>query len=97
MDGFDEAVDAANETEFGLSAALFTENLSRAMRFVDLSEAGVVHINRETAGVEPQVPFGGLKASSSMNREQGTAARTFFTTSKTVYIRTPQRSATQSN
>ena len=42
---------------------------------------------RETAGVEPQVPFGGVKGSSSMNREQGKAARQFFTTTKTVYLR----------
>ncbi len=87
IDGFEEGVAAANDTQFGLSAALFTRDLGCAMRFVEMSESGLVHINRETAGVEPQAPFGGVKGSSSMSREQGKAARQFFTTSKTAYIR----------
>ncbi|MDQ2700815.1 MAG: aldehyde dehydrogenase family protein [Actinomycetota bacterium] len=87
--GFEEMVELANDTEFGLSSALFTSNLKDAMRFSRLSESGVVHVNRETAGVEPHVPFGGLKSSSNAHREQGTAARRFFTNTKTVYIRTP--------
>lgn len=89
VDSFDAAVELANDTEFGLSAALFTRDLGRAMAFIRRIESGLVHINRETAGVEPQVPFGGVKGSSSMYREQGKAARAFFTVSKTVYLRTP--------
>jgi aldehyde dehydrogenase (NAD+) len=46
-----------------------------------------VHVNRETAGVEPHLPFGGLKDSSSTDREQGMAARDFVTHTKTVYVR----------
>jgi acyl-CoA reductase-like NAD-dependent aldehyde dehydrogenase len=88
VDDFDQALAAANSTEFGLSSAVFTSDLTTAMRFVRETESGVVHINRETTGVEPHVPFGGMKASSNMNREQGTAARQFFTTTKTVYLRT---------
>jgi acyl-CoA reductase-like NAD-dependent aldehyde dehydrogenase len=87
VEDFESALAAANDTEFGLSSALFTSDISRAMAFVRRSESGIVHINRETAGVEPHVPFGGLKGSSSMNREQGKAARQFFTTTKTVYLR----------
>lgn len=87
VDGFDEALELANDTEFGLSSGLFTRDIARAMRFVRATQSGVVHINRETAGVEPHVPFGGIKGSSSMNREQGKAARQFFTTTKTVYVR----------
>jgi aldehyde dehydrogenase (NAD+) len=83
------ALAAANDTEFGLSAAVFTRDLLSAMRFIRHAEAGLVHVNRETAGVEPHVPFGGVKGSSSLNREQGKAARQFFTTTKTVYLRTP--------
>lgn len=49
----------------------------------------VLVIDRETAGAEPHVPFGGIKGSSSMSREQGTAARRFFTTTMTVYLRVP--------
>lgn len=87
VDDFDAAIEAANDTEFGLSSALFTSDIAKAMAFVRRAESGVVHINRETAGVEPHVPFGGLKGSSSMSREQGKAARQFFTTTKTVYLR----------
>lgn len=86
---WEEAIAAANDTEFGLSSALFTTDLRRAFEFVRRTETGLVHVNRETAGVEPHVPFGGVKASSSLSREQGTAAREFFTTSKTVYVRIP--------
>jgi aldehyde dehydrogenase (NAD+) len=87
IDDFDAAMDAANDTEFGLSSALFTRDIGKAMAFVRRTQSGVVHVNRETAGVEPHVPFGGLKGSSSMSREQGKAARQFFTTTKTVYMR----------
>lgn len=88
VDGFEQALAAANDTEFGLSSAIFTRDLGKALAFVRGTESGLVHVNRETAGVEPHVPFGGIKASSSMSREQGTAARQFFTTTKTVYVRT---------
>lgn len=86
---FESALAAANDTEFGLSSAVFTTDLKRAFEFVKRTESGLVHVNRETAGVEPHVPFGGVKASSSMAREQGTAARQFFTSSKTAYVRVP--------
>lgn len=89
VDGWEEAIAVANDTEFGLSSAVFTTDLAKALEFVRATESGLVHVNRETAGVEPHVPFGGVKGSSSMNREQGTAARQFFTTTKTVYVRTP--------
>ena len=59
--------------------------------FADRIEAGIVKINGETAGLEPQVPFGGMKSSSSGDREQGKAAIEFFTQSKTIYV---DRSAT---
>jgi acyl-CoA reductase-like NAD-dependent aldehyde dehydrogenase len=83
---FEEAVALANATPFGLSASLFTTNLSLALRFASEIQAGVVKINQESAGLEFQVPFGGMKESSSGSREQGKAAREFFTQWKTVYI-----------
>jgi len=49
-------------------------------------DVGMVRINGETAGVEPQAPFGGMKASSSHSREQGRAALEFFTAVKTVAV-----------
>ncbi|MCY0878763.1 MAG: aldehyde dehydrogenase family protein [Firmicutes bacterium] len=83
----DEAIQLANRTPFGLSASVFTNNLSRALHVVEELEAGLVRVNEETAGVELQAPFGGMKASSSHSREQGRAAIEFFTTTKTVALR----------
>jgi aldehyde dehydrogenase (NAD+) len=89
VDGIDEAIAVANQVKFGLSASLFTRDLARALTFAREIEAGIVHVNSETAGAEPQVPFGGMKGSSSYSREQGKAAREFFTQTKTVYIDPP--------
>jgi aldehyde dehydrogenase (NAD+) len=87
--GFDEAVALANQSRFGLSASVVTRDLGLAMRFVREIEVGIVHVNSQTAGAEPQVPFGGFKHSSSGTREQGKAAREFFTQIKTVYLDPP--------
>jgi alpha-ketoglutaric semialdehyde dehydrogenase len=73
---YEEAIALANDTPFGLSASLFTRDI----------RAGVVKINQESAGLEYQVPFGGMKSSSSGSREQGKAAKEFFTQWKTVYM-----------
>jgi aldehyde dehydrogenase (NAD+) len=82
----DEAVRIANSVRYGLSASIVTNDLSRAMRFVRETQAGVVKVNSESAGIEYQAPFGGMKASSSYTREQGKAAAEFFTQTKTVYV-----------
>ena len=74
-------------------ASIFTRDLGRALAFAREIEAGVVHVNSETAGAEPQVPFGGMKGSSSYSREQGKSAREFFTQVKTVYIDPPPATA----
>ncbi len=87
VDDYAAALAAANDTDFGLSAALFTRDLGRAMSFAREIESGQVHINRETAGAEPQAPFGGLKGSSNLQREQGKAAKRFFSNTKCVYVR----------
>ena len=86
---YQEAVALANDTPFGLTAALFTRDLGKALRFADDIRAGVVKVNQETAGLEFQVPFGGMGQSSSGSREQGKVARDFFTQWKTVYLDAP--------
>jgi aldehyde dehydrogenase (NAD+) len=81
----EHALALANDTPFGLSASVFTRDLRTALDFAGRMQAGVVHVNGETAGAEPHVPFGGMKGSSSHSREQGKAAREFFTDVKTIY------------
>jgi acyl-CoA reductase-like NAD-dependent aldehyde dehydrogenase len=83
----DEAFELANDSEFGLSAAVFTQDLTRAMQAMDAIDVGVLHVNSESAGADPHVPFGGAKKSGLGPKEQGTAAREFFTHTTTVYLR----------
>jgi aldehyde dehydrogenase (NAD+) len=82
----DEAIRLANNVRFGLSATIFTRDLNAVQDYCGRIEAGVVKVNSETAGIEPQAPFGGVKESSSHSREQGRAAMEFFTSLKTVYL-----------
>jgi acyl-CoA reductase-like NAD-dependent aldehyde dehydrogenase len=81
----DEAIARANAVEFGLSAALFTSSLPATQRFVDELEAGILHVNSQTAGADVHVPFGGVKGSGFGPHEQGRAAREFYTEVVTVY------------
>ena len=83
---FDTALSVANDVAYGLSASVFTRDIGNALRFAREIEAGMVRVNGETAGVEPQAPFGGVKGSSSFSREQGQAAREFYTQTKTIAI-----------
>ena len=81
----DEAIAAANDSEFGLSAGIVTTSLAHAAAFKRRVQAGMVMVNAPTAGVDYHVPFGGTKASSMGPREQGFAAAEFYTRSKTIY------------
>ena len=83
---YDEAVAIANDSPLGLSSGICTTSLKFAEDFKSRSQAGMVMVNLPTAGVDYHVPFGGRKGSSYGSREQGRAAREFFTTSKTAYI-----------
>ncbi|MGP4055395.1 aldehyde dehydrogenase family protein [Mycobacterium sp. 4D054] len=83
----DEAFALADDSEFGLSAAVFTQDLTRALQAVDQIDVGVLHVNSESAGADPHVPFGGAKKSGLGPKEQGPAARDFFTHTTTVYLR----------
>jgi aldehyde dehydrogenase (NAD+) len=81
----DDAIRRANSVRFGLSAAVFTESLATAERCVDELEAGILHVNSQTAGADVHVPFGGTKASGFGPHEQGRAAIEFYTEEVTVY------------
>jgi aldehyde dehydrogenase (NAD+) len=81
----DEALRRANAVEFGLSAALFTQSLEAVQRFSTEAQAGLLHVNSQTAGAEVHVPFGGLKSSGFGPHEQGRAALEFYTEVVTLY------------
>jgi len=85
-DDLEHAIALANSTPYGLSASLYTRDLPSALKYIDRIEAGMVRVNGDTTGVDPHAPFGGMKASSSGSREQGPAAREFYTEIKTVQI-----------
>jgi aldehyde dehydrogenase (NAD+) len=81
----DEAIARANAVRFGLSAAVFTTGLATATRCVDELQAGIIHVNSQTAGADVHVPFGGSKASGYGPHEQGRSAMQFYTEEITVY------------
>ncbi|HEV8538549.1 MAG TPA: aldehyde dehydrogenase family protein [Bacteroidota bacterium] len=83
---FDDAVALANGVNYGLSASLYSQDISKIMRFAELAEVGKVHINNPTIGGEAQAPFGGIKATGIGPRECGSEAFEFYTEIKTVYL-----------
>jgi alpha-ketoglutaric semialdehyde dehydrogenase len=85
FDTIDEVIERANAVRFGLSAAVFTTSLRTAQRCVDELEAGILHVNSQTAGADVHVPFGGTKESGFGPHEQGSAAHEFYTEEITVY------------
>ncbi|AEE65699.1 aldehyde dehydrogenase [Bordetella pertussis] len=85
VDSYEQALEVANDTEFGLSSGIVTTSLRHATHFKRESQAGMVMVNCPTAGVDYHVPFGGRKGSSYGPREQGRHAAEFYTSVKTAY------------
>ncbi len=83
---FEEALAVANGVEFGLSASIYTRDANVAMKFVDRSEVGMVHVNNPTVGGEAQLPFGGWKNTGVGDREMSEEGANFFTQLKTVFF-----------
>jgi aldehyde dehydrogenase (NAD+) len=85
--GFDDAVRLANDTAYGLAAAVFTTSLTAANKFTDQAEAGQVAVNLPTAGWDVHHPFGGFRESGSAFKEQGSPGLRFYTRIKTSAVR----------
>ena len=83
---FEEAMRVANDSEFGLSSSIFSNDAARIFRFVEEIETGMTHVNSPTTGGEAHVPFGGIKATGIGEREQGSTALDFYTELKVVYV-----------
>lgn len=88
VDSDDQAFELANRGRYGLSGAVFSKDLDRVFAAIERFDVGVLHVNSESCGADPHVPFGGMKDSGTAHREMGTAARDFYTETKTVYLRT---------
>jgi aldehyde dehydrogenase (NAD+) len=82
----DRAVEVANGVRYGLAAAVFTGDLAAALDVADRLDAGLVRVNAATSGVDFYAPFGGEKESSYGPREQGKAARDFYTSVRTITV-----------
>jgi acyl-CoA reductase-like NAD-dependent aldehyde dehydrogenase len=87
VSGEDEAVRAANDTEYGLSAAVFSQNINRALHVAMRINSGICHINGSTVADEAQMPFGGVKA-SGYGRFGGKAGVAEFTDLRWITIET---------
>jgi aldehyde dehydrogenase (NAD+) len=89
---FEEAIDLANATTFGLTGAIHTVNNNRIEEFIGRYRAGLVSINGPTYGAGPHMPFGGVKNSGNGFREPGTEALDVYSEWKTVVVNhDPQR------
>jgi alpha-ketoglutaric semialdehyde dehydrogenase len=82
----DEAVTLANGVRYGLVGAVFTRDLDRALSVAARLDSGLIRVNAPTSGVDFHSPFGGEKDSSFGPREQGKAAREFYTSTRTITI-----------
>jgi acyl-CoA reductase-like NAD-dependent aldehyde dehydrogenase len=90
VDGAEEAINVANDTEYGLSASIFSRDVGRAEQLARRIQSGICHINDATVHDEPQVPFGGVKA-SGWGRFGGQWAAEEFTELRWITIQDEQR------
>ncbi|CAG9216425.1 Vanillin dehydrogenase [Paraburkholderia sabiae] len=90
VDSDDEAIRVANDSEFGLSAAVFSRDIARAMQVAKRVESGICHINGPTVHDEAQMPFGGVK-SSGYGRFGSKASIAEFTDLRWITIQTGPR------
>lgn len=86
----DHAVEIANDTEYGLTSAVFTQDTQRGLAVAKRLQTGIAHINGPTVGDEAQMPFGGTKA-SGYGRFGGTASIDEFTELRWITIEDPNQ------
>jgi len=84
---FEDAVKIANNVKFGLSSSIYTNDLQKALTFVERTDVGLTHVNIPTAVKEAQLSFGGVKLSGCGIPEAGHTGVEFFTEHKVAYIK----------
>src|SRR5262249_265583 len=85
-DDLDDAIDIANDIEYGLSSSLYTRDVNKAFAAMRDLYAGITYINAPTIGAEVHLPFGGVKATGNGHREGGIGAIDFYSEWKAVYV-----------
>jgi aldehyde dehydrogenase (NAD+) len=83
---YEEAVEVANDVEYGLSSSIYTRDVNLAFRAIEDLATGITYINAPTIGAEVHLPFGGTKNTGNGGREAGTSAIDEFTEIKTVFV-----------
>ena len=86
VQGLEEAIALNNSVEYGLSSALYTQDVNRAQYAMGELRSGIVYINAGTIGSEVHLPFGGVKATGNGHREAGQAALETFSEWKSIYV-----------
>lgn len=82
----DEAIEVVNNSSYGLSSSVYTNDISNAYRSMRDIEAGITYINVPTIGAECHMPFGGVKGTGNGHREGGWEVYDFFSETKTIYV-----------
>jgi len=85
-DSLDQAIEIGNSVKYGLSAAIYTQDVNRAFRAMRDMYTGIFYVNSPTIGAEVHLPFGGTKATGNGHREAGNAALDVFSEWKSIYV-----------
>ena len=86
VDGYNEAMLALNQTRYGLSSSIYTQDVNTAFRAMRDFETGIVYVNAGTTGAETHLPFGGWKETGNGHREAGNVALDTYTEWKSIYV-----------
>ncbi|UCG60883.1 MAG: aldehyde dehydrogenase family protein [Candidatus Zixiibacteriota bacterium] len=86
FDSFDQAIEMANDTAYGLSASIYTRDVNKAYTAMRDVYTGIFYVNAPTIGAETHLPFGGTKETGNGHREAATAALDVFSEWKSIYV-----------
>jgi aldehyde dehydrogenase (NAD+) len=82
----EQAIEIGNDVAYGLSASIYTQDVTRAFTAMRDMDTGIFYVNAPTIGAEVHLPFGGTKATGNGHREAGTAALDVFSEWKSIYV-----------
>lgn len=86
VNSLEEAIEVNNSVEYGLSSAIYTENVNHVFKAIRDLDTGIVYINAGTTGAEIHLPFGGTKGTGNGHRDSGVASLDVYAEWKSVYV-----------